>query len=176
MSEPAPTETPLLATCGLRRLDAAKLRFTRRGATLAFAVDGDTLTCDKVTVVRSFPLSHPDCFWSVRNEKNEELGVIADPLLLAPDQLALLQTEMQRRYMLPVIRLILAVRERFDTLDFFVETDRGTCRFTTRQLRDNLLRPTPGRYIVTDVEGNRFDIPDIAQLPLASQAMLLRHI
>lgn len=173
---PAPDKDALREAGNLCRLDPAALHFRRHGAVLSLSVDGTPAPYEKVTIVRMFPLSQPDQYWSVRNETNEEVGVILDPRLLPPEQQALLAAEMRRRYVMPVILAVLAMNERFDTLDWFVETDRGGCRFTTRQLRDNLLRPTPNRYIITDVDGNRFDIPDVSSLPLASQALLSRHL
>ena len=61
-------------------------------------------------------------------------------------------------------------------VDGNVETDRGACQFTTQNLRDNIVRPAPNRYLLTDVDGNRFDIPDFAALPLSSQNSLLAYL
>jgi hypothetical protein len=68
------------------------------------------------------------------------------------------------------------VRERFGTVDWDVETHRGRRGFTTRDLRENVLRPGPRHYLITDVENNRFEIPDLDALDPASQGALLRHL
>ena len=57
-----------------------------------------------------------------------------------------------------------------------METDRGVCRFTTRNLRENLQRPAPGRIILNDVDGNRYDIRNVDDLSFESQELLFRHM
>jgi hypothetical protein len=88
----------------------------------------------------------------------------------------IVEEELRRRYVLPVVRRVIQMRERFEILECRVETDRGSCQFSIRNLRENVLRPQPNRYILTDVDGNRFDIPDLLRLPLASQAQFLAHL
>lgn len=176
MTEPAKTGAPAAATSELRFLDPARLRFARQGMSLTLTLAAEAMTYDQVIVLRSFPLSQPDRYWSIRNEKNEEIGMLADPAQLELDQRTLLLEELRRRYLLPAINRIINIREHFETLEWLVETDHGPWRFTTRQLRDNLRSPAVGRFIITDIEGNRFDIPNIAHLPLASQTLLLMHL
>ena len=160
---------------GLRYLEASSVRLTRAGARIDASLDGAP-PIRQVTVLRAFPLSDPDRYLSLRNEKNEELGLIADPSGLDPDSRAIVAAELQRRYVTPVIRRILSLRERFEIIECRVETDRGICQFSARNLRESVLRPSPGRYILTDVDGNRFDLPNLHALPAASQALLLAHL
>ena len=53
-----------------------------------------------------------------------------------------------------------------------METDRGKVTFLTRGLRDKVQEPRPGHLTLTDVEGNRFDIPDLADLDPESRRWL----
>lgn len=162
-------------TTGLVYLDPARVRFTRAGARIDVSIDGAEPVTN-VSVFRAFPLSAPYNFLSIRTEKNKELGLLADPTALESASRMIVEEEIRRRYMLPVVRRVIRLRERFEILECLVETDRGTCHFSIRNLRENLLRPQPNRYILTDVDGNRFDIPDLRELPLASQALLLAHL
>jgi len=57
-----------------------------------------------------------------------------------------------------------------------VETDRGLCRFTSQNLRENVQRPAPGRIILNDVDGNRYDIRNVDELSHESQELLFRHL
>jgi len=57
-----------------------------------------------------------------------------------------------------------------------METDRGPCKLTTRNLGENVQRPAPGRIILSDVDGNRYDIRNIDDLDLNSQQLLFRHM
>ncbi len=168
----APTVTE---TSGLRYLAPAKVRLTRKGARIDAMVDG-AAPFTNISVWRAFPLSEPERFLSIRNEKNDEIGLVAEPAQLDRASRAIVMDELRRRYVVPVVRRVIWIRERFEILECQVETDRGTCHFSIRNLRENMLRPQPHRYILTDVDGNRFDIPDLRELPLASQAQLLAHL
>jgi len=57
-----------------------------------------------------------------------------------------------------------------------VKTDRGTCRFTTRDLRENVTRMGANQFLLTDVEDNRFEILDITRLDAGSQSLLVRYL
>ena len=69
-----------------------------------------------------------------------------------------------------------SAKERFGTVEWTVRTDRGPRSFTTRHLRDEATNPSPGRHLIADVDGGRYDVPDISALDAASQAMLMQHL
>jgi hypothetical protein len=129
-----------------------------------------------VSVVRAFPLSRPERHFSVRDGKNAEVGIVVDVKALQGENRRLVEEELARRYLVPVIRRVLRVKERFGTVDWEVETDRGVRTFTMRSIRENVHQPSPGRYLLTDVESNRYDVPDLSALDLASQAWLTRYL
>jgi hypothetical protein len=156
-------------------LNAKKLRFFMRGATLRLTVEEDRSYL-KVSVLRAFPLSEPDRFLSVRDGDNKEVGLIVNPEELDLENRRLVDQELDRRYFAPIITRIVAAKERFGTVDWTVETNRGKCRFTTRNLRENVQRPSPSRIIINDVDGNRYDICNLDAMSLASQELLFRHI
>ena len=84
--------------------------------------------------------------------------------------------ELARRYLVPAVQRILTAKERFGTVDWEMETDRGVRKLTTRNLRENVQRPAPGRIILSDVDGNRYDIRNIDELDLNSQQLLFQHL
>ena len=75
-----------------------------------------------------------------------------------------------------LIQRIVVAKERFGTVDWTMETDRGVCSFTTRNLRENVQRPAPGRIILNDVDGNRYDIRNLDDLSHESRELLFRHM
>jgi hypothetical protein len=162
-------------TADLRYLEPKKLRFFRHGATLRLTVEAERSVL-KVAVVRAFPLSHPQQYLSVRDGANKEVGLIVEAAELDEESRRFVGEDLERRYVVPVIHRIIAMKERFGTVEWEVKTDRGGCRFTTRNTRDNVVQPAPGRYLLTDVEGNRYDVRDLTALDAASQAWLLRHV
>ncbi|MCX7935279.1 MAG: DUF1854 domain-containing protein, partial [Planctomycetota bacterium] len=107
---------------------------------------------------------------------DKEVGMLRRLEDLDAESRAAVAAELARRYFLPVIRRIVKCRERFESVEWEVETDRGLTRFATRLSRQEALQPTPGRYILVDVDGNRYDIPDYRRLDGRSQALLLRYL
>jgi hypothetical protein len=102
--------------------------------------------------------------------------MIVDLRELEAESRRLVEEELERRYIVPVILRVLSVRERFGSIDWTVETDRGARSFTTRNLRENVVQPTPNRYVLTDVDGNRYDVRDVEALDGVSQGWLLRYL
>ena len=156
-------------------LDPKRLRFFKHGATLRLTVEEDRSYL-KVDILRAFPLSEPSRFLSVRDDANKEAGLIVDPAELSVENRKLVEEDLERRYLVPAVHRIVAAKERFGTVDWTMETDRGVCRFTTRNLRENVQRPAPGRIILNDVDSNRYDIRNVDNLSRESQELLFRHI
>jgi hypothetical protein len=156
-------------------LDVTRLRFSKQRATLRLTIEGDRSYL-QIGIVRAFPLSDPNQYFSVRDGANKEVGLIVDPSRLGVEDRQLVDEELQRRYFVPAVTRIVSAKERFGTVDWTVETDRGLCRFTTRNLRENVQRPAPERIILTDVDGNRYDIRNIDEVSRESQELLFRHM
>ena len=159
----------------LRILEPKKLRFFKAGATLRLTIEDEACWL-KVSVLRAFPLSVPTGYFSVRDGAAKEIGMLAGVDGLDAESRQLVEAELERRYMISIIHRVLSVKERFGTVDWEVETSRGRRRFTTRDLRENVLRCGPGHFLLTDVESNRYEIPDINALDPQSQSCLLRHL
>ncbi|HKX30308.1 MAG TPA: DUF1854 domain-containing protein [Blastocatellia bacterium] len=156
-------------------LDVRKLSFFRHGVTLRLTVEDDCSYL-KVNILRAFPLSEPRRFLSVRDGSNREVGLIVDPGDLSAENRKLVEEDLERRYLVPAVTRILSATERFGTVDWTIETDRGPRRFTTQNLRENIQQPTPSRIILNDVDGNRYDIRDLNELSPKSQELLFRHL
>jgi hypothetical protein len=168
---PSPT---LLEASQLRLLDPTQLRFFKQGTILRLTIENDRSVL-QVSLARAFPLSLPARFLSVR-AGGQEVGLIPDPAALSAENRTFVEEELARRYFLPAVTRIVSARERFGTVDWTVETDRGLCRFTTRNLRENVQRPAPGRIILNDVDGNRYDVRNVDALSAPSQELLFRHL
>jgi hypothetical protein len=159
----------------LRYLDAGKIRFFKRGAILGATLHGDQSLL-QAAVVRIFPLSRPEAYFSVRDGGGKEVGVLVSLDGMDPGSAALVRTELERRYMTFRLTAVRRAQERFGIVEWEVETDRGPCHFSTRDLRESVIRLPNRQYVLSDVEGNRFEIVDLSALSLQSQAFLLRHL
>jgi hypothetical protein len=157
----------------LHYLEPLTIRFERTGAQLH--LDLGSIAYRNVVLTCAFPLSLPLYFLSVRDADNNEIGMIKDASELDTENQRIITEALERRYLMPIIQRVLRVKERFGTLDWKVMTDRGPRAFTTRDLRENVVHPTPERTLLTDVDGNRYDVRDIYALDRASQAWLLRY-
>lgn len=121
-------------------------------------------TRSRVSLCRDFPF---DLVWeyiSVLNEDEEELGIIRNVDDFEGETRDLLRNELERRYYSPKIQSILGVKERYGFSYWRVMTDDGEIRFTLHDTYKNLIHVSAKRVIFLDVDGNRFEIPDIGQL------------
>jgi hypothetical protein len=171
------TETvmSLAEAAQLRVIDAAQVHFSKVGDRLDMTVAGDAIYT-KVSVRRAFPLSLPTRHHSVRDSEKKEIGMLCGIEKLDAASRRLLDLELERRYLVAIIVRIVKVTERFGTVDWEVETDRGPCRFTTRDLRENATRLGASHYLLNDVENNRYEVPDLSVLDANSQSLLFRYL
>ena len=172
---PDPTDKNQSPVGDLEILDVEKLRFFRHGAVVRLTVEGDR-SYTRVTLARAFPLSHPDRFVSVLDGEDKEIGVVATIAELESESAGLVEEELERRYIVPVILRVVSMNERFGIVEWEVETDRGERKFITRNLRDNVVQPSTDRYLLVDVDDNRYDVPDINNLDDTSQNLLMQHL
>jgi hypothetical protein len=167
--------TPLAETGQVRYLDAQKLRFAKYRSYLRLTLEEEISYLD-VEVTRLFPLSEPYSYVSVRDKDNEEIGVVAKLFELDEENLSLVLERLERRYLMPTVTRVVNVEERFGTAEWEVETSRGKRRFTMRNLRENIAQVTPYRCLLSDVDGNRYDVRDLRELDSTSRAFLLRYL
>lgn len=158
-----------------RLLEPEKVRFRWEGGRLQMLLEGEE-EWREITLVRLFPLSEPEGWLSVLDREGKEVGILMDARRLAPESLACVREELRRRYVVPQILRILACREKHEWVEWTVETDRGRTTFLTRRLREQVQQPLPRRLVLVDVEGNRYDIPDVEALPPESRRWLEEQI
>lgn len=154
---------------GVRRLTPENAVFTPAGGFAALDVEGEHY--DRVIVCRAFPFTEPDRWLSVRpaDDSKHEIGLIERPDAFDPDTVALLSEQLALRYFTPVIRRIRSAVDKhgFSTID--AETDRGRCKFSFRGGSDAVTRLSETRVIFTDLDGNRYEIPDVTALSKREQ-------
>lgn len=118
----------------------------------------------RVLIYRTFPFTDPERFLSIREPEgnNGEIGLIDDLAAFDDRQIALLREQLALRYFMPVIRKILEIKEEYGYSYWNVETSSGACRFTCDANGVSKLSET--RLVIADVDGNRFEIPDVTRL------------
>ena len=159
-----------------RYLDAAKLTLTRSPVgTPRLEIQGEVCHL-RVVVRRLLPLSNPERYISLAADEDTEIGILNDPGQLDSGSLRILKEELHRRYFTPVIEEIYRVKEQFGIHEWEVRTVRGRVTFSVRGLNQNVKQVPPARLFVTDVRGNRYDIPDYRELDARSFLLIQRHL
>lgn len=128
----------------------------------------------RVGVYLTFPLTNPEEFISIReaDEKAKEIGIIEKLSQLEKDQQEMLREQIKLRYFRPVITKVLDVKDEYGYAYWNVVTTFGACRFTTQMSGDAVIHLSDSRLLVTDIDGNRYEIPDFYQLGVMERKKL----
>lgn len=129
---------------------------------------------ERVGVYLTFPLTNPNEFISIReaDEKAKEIGIIQSINDLGKDEQEMIREQVRLRYFMPVIRKVMDVKDEYGYAYWHVVTDYGACRFTTHIGGDAVVNLGEARYQVTDIDGNRYEIPDFYALTVLERKKL----
>ncbi|PRP90346.1 hypothetical protein ENSA5_65430 [Enhygromyxa salina] len=124
-----------------------------------------------VVVVSPFPLSAPDRCVLVRDPAGAELGMIADLDELDPRSRALVRDELAHQHLTTLILGVVGATGHRGVTTWEFETERGPRTVHIKQRGD--VRTLPGgRVLFTDVNGMRYEIPNMDALDDASRLSL----
>ena len=131
-------------------------------------------TYDRVSVYRTFPVTMPDDFISIReaNEKAREIGVVEKLSVLDSETEKMLKEQLDLRYFTPEITKIFDIKTEYGYGYFHVMTTYGECRFTIHNGGSSVISLTDTRIVINDLDGNRFEVPDITKLTVAERKKL----
>lgn len=73
---------------------------------------------------------------------------------------------------MPVIRKVMEVKDEYGYAYWHVQTDFGSCRFTTHMGGDAVVSLGEARYQITDIDGNRYELPDLYALTVMERKKL----
>ena len=120
----------------------------------------------RIQVVRMFPFTDPDHYISIRtsDENSKEIGIIRDLKDVSRDTAKMLIEQMNLRYFTPIITKIINIKDEYGYAYFDVMTDRGQCRFTINMGGSSVVHLSETRILISDVDENRFEIPDVMKL------------
>ncbi|MCE5198811.1 MAG: DUF1854 domain-containing protein [Armatimonadota bacterium] len=150
-------------------LNPQKLQFAKRGDALRVTVEGDRSYL-KIHAVRAFPLTELNDFIGLVDAiSGRDIGLLRSLRDLDPQARQLVQEQINKRYFIPKIGRIHEAKREFGTVYWDVDTDRGRRQFIMRGIRDSIHEIEPGRYLVLDVDGNRFEVPQLENLDSRSQ-------
>lgn len=120
----------------------------------------------RVQVIRMFPFSDPEKYISIRtpDEHSKEIGVIEDMKQISKETRKMLEEQLNLRYFTPIITKIINIKDEYGYAYFDVVTDRGACRFTINVGGHAVVHLSETRILISDIDENRFEIPDVTKL------------
>ena len=149
----------------LRYLNKDNCIFSRTPGGFVSMVFGDK-SYDRVSIYRTFPFTEPDHYISVRqpDEKAREIGMVKALTDLTKDQADMFKEQLNVRYFTPIIEKINDIKDEYGFAYFDVLTNFGSCRFTIHMGGGSVVSLTDTRLLITDLDGNRFEIPNVNKL------------
>lgn len=123
-----------------------------------------TTEYDRIFLHRAFPFDHPESFISVQDKDKNEIGMISDLSVFPEETAERLRRELSRKYYAPVLTAIHSIRDRYGYAYCAAETKEGPISFTMKDASRSIRKIDDHRVVITDVDGNRYDIPDTAAL------------
>lgn len=157
----------------MRFLTSENAKFCRTdGGFLSLKLEDKTY--DRVGVYLTFPLTNPEEFISIRetDEKAKEIGIIQRLKDMEKDVQEMIREQVRLRYFMPVIRRVMDVKDEYGYAYWHVTTDFGACRFTTHMGGDAVINIGGARYQITDIDGNRYELPDLYALTVMERKKL----
>ena len=129
----------------------------------------------RVRPVHAFPMAYPDNYISLLDIKNEEVAFIKDLKDLDKESRRVIEEELTRRYLKAKIKRVHSIQMEFGVTYWDVSTDRGDREFVIRG-HENTHWATDKRLLITDVDGNRFEIMDYTQLDPHSSRLIETNV
>ena len=117
------------------------------------------------------PLSHPGKYLSLMDGKDREIVMIPDLDKLDKPNREIIEDELHRRYLNAKVYRIDHVKTEYGITYWTVDTDRGSRDLVTQSLQENANWLTPDQLLLTDVDGNRFEII-VSQLDEQSRRLI----
>lgn len=135
------------------------------GGFLSLTYNGKTW--DRIQIVQTFPFSDKNHFLSIREctETAKEIGMIQNLEEDFPEEIVTyIEKDLSLRYFMPIILKIHSIHERHGYIYFTVQTEKGKQQFTVRNNSNAIIPFTEKRIFITDIENNRYEIPDTSRL------------
>lgn len=142
--------------------------FTDRGGYLTMTDREKGGEPERVTLHLLFPYSSRRKLVSVLNGAQEEIGLISDIDVFTGGDLGAIEKEIDRKYFIRTIRKILGIKDKNGITTWRVEEKAGDTvdvgEFSLRDTYGSIFKVDEKRLLITDQDGNRYEIPDVTAL------------
>ncbi|MBM4017161.1 MAG: DUF1854 domain-containing protein [Planctomycetes bacterium] len=127
----------------------------------------------------AFPVAHPDEYIALIHtggEEEVEIGIIRDLSEFPDADAALVRQALERRYFVHTITGIRRVGWKYGFVNMDVQTDKGPADILIPWRHDRAFDYGRRGKVLIDVEGNRYLIPDLEELPVRQREEFQRYI
>ena len=126
----------------------------------------------RVQLSRALPFTAPGMYLCVADMEGKEIAVLEDLAGFDEASRELLQAELGIRYFYPEVTQIKSVKEKMGAYYFNLFVGDHEKTIAVKDISKNLKQLGEGRIILTDVDGNRFLIPNVYGIQKKSLRML----
>lgn len=124
-----------------------------------------------------FPFTNHTMYITLLNEEEREVGFVRDLEEVDKASREALETCFREYYLIPKIHRLIACEDKFGTLKWTVDTDRGKVTFNIRNRHSDIKRLWgTNRIIVRDSNDNRYEIPDYTAMDSHSARILFSYL
>ena len=122
---------------------------------------------------RLFPVNRASQYITLLDSENKEVGIIRNLTDLDKDSCEVIRNSLNDYYLVPNIVRIISISEKYGTVHWIVETDRGVKEFDVRNRNSDIRVYDDGRVRVRDSDDNRYVIEDFHKLDAHSKKLLI---
>ena len=151
----------------IERIDVYLVRLTLRDGTVI----------EPLEPRRLFPITNTDMYITLLDDEEREVAFVRDLEELDPLSRTALEECFREYYMIPHITRLLESEEKFGSLKWHVETDRGEVEFRIQNRHSDIKRLWgTNRVIIRDSNDNRYEIRDVEQMDAHSRRLLFAYL
>lgn len=125
---------------------------------------------------RLFPVNNPDNYITLINADGSEAALIRSVSALNSGSAACIRASLDDYYLVPRIIRIVSASEKYGTVRWVVETDRGIKGFDIRNRNHDIRVYKDGRVRVRDSDDNRYIISNYNELDQYSKNQLISDL
>lgn len=151
----------------LERTDIYRVRLTLRDGTVFEGLEPRRL----------FPMTNHTMYITLLDENECEVALVRDFSELDTDSAQAIADCFEEYYMIPKITQVISSVEKFGSLKWVVETDRGTVTFRIRNRHSDIKHfHGTNRILIRDSNDNRYEIVDYTALDTHSKRLLFSYL
>ncbi len=123
-----------------------------------------------------FPISNPKSYISLLDSNGTEVALIRSVSELNEASALSIEASLSDYYRVPKVTRIISISEKYGTLRWTVETDRGIKKFDIRNRNHDIKVSENGSVRLRDSDDNRYVIEDYRALDSHSRAQLIADL